>query len=106
MKAPICPECGKPAAATTTRYGVRHDCCGLWSWGGSPLVDARTHEARSAAHEAFDPLWKDGLLGRREAYGLLANELGIPRDHCHMKLMDRETAEAVPGAVYAIRLGL
>lgn len=44
--APICPSCGQPAKERMTRYGVRHDCCGLWSWGGKPLVDAATHAAR------------------------------------------------------------
>ena len=50
-----------------------------------------------------DPsLWQSGLVGRSRAYMLLAEELGLRPEDCRMKLMDRVTAERVPGAVYAI----
>lgn len=102
MKSPICPTCGGSAFAQETRYGIRHSCCGLWSWDGAPLVDAETHEARRAAHAAFDKLWQRHGLKRGEAYAQLASELGIKRKHCHMKQMDKATAMRVPGAVRAI----
>lgn len=102
MRAPTCPRCGGKARTVLTQYGHRHSCCGLWSWDWSPLVDAETHEARKAAHAAFDPLWKRYGIPRSEAYAQLANELKIKRKHCHMKTMDAETARRVPAAAKAI----
>lgn len=61
---PICPICGERAVRSMTRYGRRHDCCGLWSWGNKPLADAETHAARSEAHRVFDVIWKSGHLPR------------------------------------------
>ena len=102
MNRPICPSCGHYAYATDTRYGIRHDHCGLWSWGGAPLVDEETHEARKAAHAAFDTLWKLHGFTRGEAYKLLAAEMGMTREQCHMKIMDKHTAWAVPDFVEMI----
>jgi len=98
----ICPVCGATAQTVYTRYGPRHSCCGLWSWGYAPLVDEETHEARKAAHAAFDPLWREHGFKRSQAYSLLAAKLGIKRKKCHMKIMDAETARRVPGAVSKI----
>lgn len=101
----ICPKCGKPAAESSTRYGQRHDCCGLRSWGGKPLAAPETHEARQRAHAAFDPLWKGKgrVLSRAQAYKRLAEELGIARRDCHISLMDEATASRVPNAAQRIR---
>ena len=68
---PSCPTCGKRARETQTRYGLRADCCGLWSWDRHPLVSGETHAARNAAHKAFDELWRGGLVSRGGAYRLL-----------------------------------
>jgi len=99
---PTCPRCGSRARAVDTRYGIRHDHCGLWSWGGAPLVDAGTHEARKAAHAVFDALWKGHHMTRKEAYKQLALKMRMKRDDCHIKLMDERTARRVPHAVMAI----
>lgn len=48
LPTPICPRCGRQADETVTRYGIRSECCGLWSWNRQPLVDAKTHEARKS----------------------------------------------------------
>jgi hypothetical protein len=92
----FCPTCGSAPQRTDTRYGLRLDCCGLWAWGEHPLADRDTHEARKAAHAAFDPLWKSGKLRRGYAYKLLAETMGLTRDECHMKLMTAEQARKVP----------
>lgn len=98
-----CPKCNEAATPSNTRFGVRHDHCGLWSWDGAPLADKETHDARTAAHAAFDVLWKVLGMERRRAYQWLAAEMNMrPRD-CHIKLMDAETAKRVPGAVDSIR---
>lgn len=102
MKRPTCPICGGEAYEVKTRFGFRHSCCGLWSWDGAPLVDERTHEARKAAHAAFDPLWRKHGLSRSQAYKMLSARLGIPRRDCHMKLMDADTAVRVPKIVQTI----
>lgn len=101
-RAPKCPKCGDRAKVVDRRFNVKFACCGLWSWGAHPLVSADTHAARQAAHRAFDPLWKSRRLTRNRAYYLLSERLGISRADCHMKLMDRETAERVPDAVTQI----
>lgn len=106
MNAPQCPVCGNTAARQNTRYGIRHSCCGLVSWGNHPLVDAETRAARQAAHAAFDPIWREGSLSRSEAYKRLAAKLGIPVDACHMKLMSKEIAALVPAAAQEIRVGV
>jgi hypothetical protein len=93
---PKCPKCGQFSTTIITRYGARSQCCGLWSWGYAPLVDAETHEARKAAHESFDRVWRERQLSRGQAYRLLADRLGLSKEKCHMKLMDAETARRVP----------
>lgn len=92
---PICPTCSKPATATATRFGTRHSCCGLWSWEGKPLVDEATHNARKAAHAAFDSLWKHGPFSRAGAYKALAAIMGVKPADCHIALMSKEDAERV-----------
>jgi hypothetical protein len=53
---------------------------------GSPLA-----RARMMAHKAFDPKWESGKMSRNEAYHWLAKELKIPKEQCHMMLMDEAT---------------
>lgn len=100
---PTCPVCGALAREATTRYGLRNACCGLWSWDRHPLVSAETHAARNAAHKAFDALWRGKPLSRSRAYKLLAEEMNLSSEQCHMKFMDEETALRVPVAVAAIK---
>ena len=102
-KGPKCPICSGTPKLTHTQYGWRRDCCGLWGWGKfAPLVDKETHEARAYAHRVFDSLWQSGLVGRSHAYALLAQELDLTPDQCHMKLMDKTTAQRVPAAAHEI----
>ena len=91
-----CPKCGCKPKEQQTRYGKRFSCCGLWSWGSGNLVDKDTHDARKIAHSSFDTLWKKYGMDRSEAYTLLAKELGVSKSDCHMKLMDKDTANKVP----------
>ena len=59
-----------------------------------------TRAARSAAHAAFDPLWKAKAdkfgtskgRARADGYKWLAKQLGIPATDCHVGWMDAETA--------------
>jgi len=99
----ICPSCGGFAVPSNTQWGVRHDCCGLHSWNNAPLKSAEYYKAKCDAHDAFDPLWKDGLMTRSAAYKLLADKLEIHVSKCHMKTMSLETALKVPAAVIEIQ---
>lgn len=95
----ICPRCGHPAEEKMTQYGSRHECCGLWSWGGKPLFDRATHEARKRAHAALDPVWKLGIETRGKVYRCLANEMRMSRAACHISLMTAAQANVVPKIV-------
>lgn len=61
---------------------------------GSP-AGPETRAARSEAHAAFDPLWRDGEMRRPEAYAWLARATGIPREECHIGMMDIARAQLV-----------
>lgn len=104
MSEVICPLCGNPATQTQTHYGLRSECCGLWSWDGKPLASAEVHEARIAAHAAFDPLWKSGKRSRAQAYNLLAEAMDMKPKDCHMATMSLENLLRVPEAVKNITL--
>jgi hypothetical protein len=92
---PICPECGRPATMTATRYGARADCCGLHSYRYKPLVNHETHQARQAAHAAFDALWMRGEFSRAEGYHRLQVSMGMTAAECQIAKMTAEAANWV-----------
>lgn len=99
---PVCPQCGRFAKQAETRYGLRSQCCGLWSWDGRPLVDEGTHRARQAAHAAFDPIWQQRRMSRTAAYKWLRKALGL--DYVpHMADMDALTAARVVAACRSLQ---
>lgn len=59
------------------------------------LANAELRRAKSAAHAAFDPLWKTGTMRRDEAYAWLCHGLGIPRREVHIGMFDVETCRQV-----------
>lgn len=52
------------------------------------LANAALRKAKTQAHAAFDPLWKDGSRTRKEAYAMLAKALGIEKKYCHIGMFD------------------
>lgn len=105
-----CPYCGNNSERVTGAriYPHRPDLfhktfyacfpCGAWV-GCHPnstqalgrLADAELRAAKSRAHAAFDPIWRERVgkkIGRSEAYRWLANALGIPDDECHIGMFD------------------
>lgn len=106
---PVCPYCGAAARIVTGGYVYPHraDLNDLRFWycdaghdaayvgchkrgrGGSDgtkplgrLADAELRRAKSAAHRAFDPLWKDGVFeSRKAAYSWLSKEMGVTEAH-------------------------
>lgn len=57
--------------------------------------NAELRKAKAAAHALFDPIWKNGEMSRRAAYGWLASELGIEKRDTHIGWFDLETANRV-----------
>ena len=100
---PLCPYCGqfsKPATGKdiyplrTDLYGKQFFRClpcdafvGTHLSTGKPLgtlANAKLRKLRSAAHLAFDPIWKAEGRGRTTAYLMLATALGISTEDCHI----------------------
>lgn len=52
------------------------------------LANAELRLAKSAAHRAFDPMWKAGPMSRKQAYFWLASRLGIDIKDCHIGEFD------------------
>ena len=110
----VCPYCNNPAALVTGRevypgkrwlYGKSFYLCGpcdayVGCHDGTTkplgrLANAELRAAKIAAHAAFDPLWQSGRMKRQEAYGWLADQLKIAREHCHIGMFDVETCRLV-----------
>lgn len=65
--------------------------------GSTPLgrlANAELRKAKSQAHDAFDPIWKRGLMKRKEAYSWLKKQLGA-RDAVHIGEMCLEDCRRV-----------
>lgn len=52
------------------------------------LAKAPLRELRKKVHGAFDPLWQQGGMNRKAAYGWLAKCLNIKTSQCHIALFD------------------
>lgn len=63
------------------------------------LANRALKQAKMAAHEAFDPLWRNGSMKRSEAYKWLAAELAITAEECHIGMFDEDMCAAVIAAV-------
>lgn len=59
------------------------------------LADAELRKVRSAAHAAFDPLWHNRAMKRKECYAYLAEHLGIRVELCHIGDFDVPTCRRV-----------
>ena len=67
------------------------------------LADPMLREAKKKAHYAFDPLWKSGSMSRHEAYGLMAELMGIPREQAHIGMFDVQQCEDLIGRLQTYR---
>jgi len=59
------------------------------------LANASLREAKQLAHAAFDPIWKDGRMPRRQAYKRLADAMGMPFHSCHIGAFDEDQCTQV-----------
>lgn len=111
---PICPYCNKISKLVTGKeiYPHRKDlfslnfysCSSCDAYVGTHkgttkplgrLANKELRKAKSAAHRAFDPLWKFGGMKRKEAYKWLAEVLNIKSADCHIGMFDVEMCEDV-----------
>ena len=52
------------------------------------LADAGLRAAKRNAHDAFDPIWREGEMSRGKAYSWLAEQLNVPKEDCHIGMFD------------------
>ena len=98
-----CTHCEKPARLVSgiTIYPGRQDLAKNYYWYCKPcgayvgchpdsikalgtLANKDLRRMRKKAHDAFDPLWRDGSLTRRQAYFELSQYLNISVYKCHI----------------------
>lgn len=59
------------------------------------VANAELRKAKMEAHAAFDPLWKEGGMKRKEAYAWLRGELGLAEDECHIGMFDVDRCQEI-----------
>ena len=113
----ICPYCNRDSILVRGNviYKHRPDLASKWFYQCVPCgayvgchprtsrplglpANARLRKARSAAHAAFDPIWKSGKKTRAEAYRWLAENIGVSNANCHIGMMDEDACAAVVAA--------
>ncbi|MCM1142780.1 MAG: DUF3268 family zinc-finger domain-containing protein [Muribaculum sp.] len=106
-----CPYCGRPTALVDSSliYGKSYDCkcyycepCQAWvgCHKGSykamgRLANKELRALKHQAHEAFDPIWKEGHLPRTKAYELLSVAFGLPIEQTHIGMFDEDMCRKV-----------
>jgi len=96
-----CPKHLCKLKSKKTRFGNRLSCpepgCTVVCWDGrtSTPADFETRQARYAAHVAFDPLWKGGLMTKGIAYKQLGEYMGLPQKETHIGHFDIEQCNRV-----------
>lgn len=104
MTAPTCPYCGKAARLGGSFYGRKWECPPCGARVGchkdtitplGTLANAELRLARQAAHEWFDPLWKQDGMSRRGAYALLADLMGLHVNDTHIAMFTVKQCQQV-----------
>lgn len=109
-----CPFCGRVMTLTLTHKFTRpgqpprkyYGCsgfpecratCGAHPDGtpSSSPADPETKQARIAAHDAFDRLWKHGRMSRPAAYRHMQKIMGMTKDEAHIGFFSKEQCEAL-----------
>ncbi len=106
-----CPVHGRRLEHKRTRYGGRWNCpvqgCDVVWWGRKNTTPAGEllRQARIAAHDTFDALWKPPtrLMTRAEAYKWLGQMFGLTRAEAHIGLFNLKECELVIQFVQAYR---
>lgn len=108
---PVCPYCGATAKLIdsiaiyrTRSFGMVWAClpCDAWvgchGTGSTPkgrLANKALRDAKIRAHAAFDPIWKGGEMARGDAYGWLADHMGVDKRDCHIGMFDEDQCQRV-----------
>lgn len=114
MDNPICPYCNGESKLVSglVIYPYRKDLSDLNFYQCAPcdayvgchkgttqplgrLADEELRKWKSIAHRVFDPMWRTGLMKRKEAYQALAREMGIEAKHCHIGMFDIDQCKQV-----------
>lgn len=121
-----CDYCGAPARLVTGEviYPRRRDLWHKKFWQCRPcdayvgchqggkgeeplgrLANADLRREKMLAHEAFDPLWRDGthFQRRADAYAWLRGEMKMSKRECHIGKFDVEECRAVVAAVTRLK---
>ena len=59
------------------------------------LANEKLRTLKAEAHRQFDPIWKSGLMSRKDAYRWLANMLHISLEDCHIGMFDVKMCQRV-----------
>lgn len=59
------------------------------------LANEKLRFYKKEAHKQFDPIWKSGLMSRREAYKWLASMMNLSLDDCHIGMFDISDCQKV-----------
>lgn len=106
----ICPYCeAKPEYVDSSviygqSYGMIYLCRQCRAYVGvhkgtdqalGRLANKELREQKKKAHAAFDPLWQDRHMKRKDAYDWLSQKLGTPREYTHIGMFSVETCKKV-----------
>lgn len=106
----ICPYCGvvpeyvDSVVIYGTSYGMVYLCrkcdayVGVHEGTDQPkgrLANSELREWKKKAHAAFDPLWQNKHMKRKEAYQWLSEKLGIPKEYTYIGMFSVETCKKV-----------
>lgn len=100
-----CPYC---KAATVFSTGYMNNpvwiCQPCQAWVGvhkgtnvalGRVAKAMLRGYKMQAHEAFDALWRNGTMNRKEAYAWLSEALQMPSEYTHIGMFGLETCKRV-----------
>jgi hypothetical protein len=109
-----CPHCGalvfcvgnqtiygRPFGDWPYAYQCARPSCGAYvglhpftNYPLGTLADEQTRRARSLAKDYFNPLWKNRVMTRTEAYAWLATVMNLPPELCHFGLFNVDQCSA------------
>ena len=111
FKGEICPYCGQETELIDSAdvyngvsYGWMYICrpCGAYvgCYKGTKkalgrLANAELRKCKHEAHEAFDPIWENGLMERQKAYTWLSQQLATERELTHIGMFDVDMCKKV-----------
>lgn len=104
-----CPYCNKKASFITSKkfygkdYGSNMYICrpcdayvgthGNTTRALGTMAKYELRELRKKAHAAFDPLWRDKIMTRTEAYTWMQETMKLEKKDAHIGLFDEEQCQ-------------